>query len=220
MSRSVLVYDDFHDCFRSLDTTNYNDDIVVGTVFFHRDALSAIKKSFRICGYVIIDDNGISYPVDIHKNEVVILEGTYNSLPYEVQDDLVEYNLHEKPNMIWSPFFLGWLFLCDRDVFSKHGYFYRVCELVLSNKQIFEKLLRKKIDIVYPANYHELCQLARNLTTLLETELYNKEYFEEVNYAFDSLINGYRLNLSPAEVETYCQYICSCLYNSLEESND
>lgn len=31
---SILVFDDFKHCFRELDTSNYNDDLVVGSVFF------------------------------------------------------------------------------------------------------------------------------------------------------------------------------------------
>ena len=31
---SILVFDDFKHCFRELDTSNYNDYLVVGSVFF------------------------------------------------------------------------------------------------------------------------------------------------------------------------------------------
>ena len=33
---SILVFDDFKHCFRELDTSNYNDDLVVGSVFFYK----------------------------------------------------------------------------------------------------------------------------------------------------------------------------------------
>jgi len=46
---SILVFDDFKHCFRELDTSNYNDDLVVGSVFFTRDAINVIEKYYRIC---------------------------------------------------------------------------------------------------------------------------------------------------------------------------
>ena len=42
---SILVFDDFKHCFRKIDTSNYNDDLVVGTVFFTRDAINVIEKN-------------------------------------------------------------------------------------------------------------------------------------------------------------------------------
>ena len=36
---SILVFDDFKHCFRELDTSNYNDDLVVGSVFFLQEML-------------------------------------------------------------------------------------------------------------------------------------------------------------------------------------
>lgn len=50
---SILVFDDFKHCFRKLDTSNYNDDLVVGSVFFTRDAINVIEKYYRIIGYII-----------------------------------------------------------------------------------------------------------------------------------------------------------------------
>lgn len=52
---SILVFDDFKHCFRELDTSNYNDDLVVGSVFFTRDAINVIEKYYRIIGYIICD---------------------------------------------------------------------------------------------------------------------------------------------------------------------
>lgn len=33
---SIVVFDDYQDSFRELDTSNYDDDLVVGTVFFYK----------------------------------------------------------------------------------------------------------------------------------------------------------------------------------------
>ena len=40
---SIVVFDDYKRCFRELDSSNYDDDLVVGTVFFKRDAISVIE---------------------------------------------------------------------------------------------------------------------------------------------------------------------------------
>lgn len=77
---SILVFDDFKHCFRELDTSNYNDDLVVGSVFFTRDAINVIEKYYRIIGYIICDDKGVYYPIDVRKNDIAILEGTYNCM--------------------------------------------------------------------------------------------------------------------------------------------
>lgn len=58
MEQEILVYDDMHDIFRKLDTTNYNDDLVVGTIFLRRDALAVFKKYFIVCGYTMFDKDG------------------------------------------------------------------------------------------------------------------------------------------------------------------
>lgn len=67
---SILVFDDFKHCFRELDTSNYNDDLVVGSVFFTRDAINVIEKYYRIIGYIICDDKGVYYPIDVRKNDI------------------------------------------------------------------------------------------------------------------------------------------------------
>lgn len=49
---SILVFDDFKHCFRELDTSNYNDDLVVGSVFFTRDAINVIENHKVIFDYL------------------------------------------------------------------------------------------------------------------------------------------------------------------------
>lgn len=71
---SILVFDDFKHCFRELDTSNYNDDLVVGSVFFTRDAINVIEKYYRIIGYIICDDKGVYYPIDVRKNDIAFYE--------------------------------------------------------------------------------------------------------------------------------------------------
>ena len=77
-----MVYDESVENFRELNKNNYNDDIVCGTVLLKRGAIEKIKKHFRICGYILISiENGGYYPIDIHKDKIVLFEGVYNNMP-------------------------------------------------------------------------------------------------------------------------------------------
>ena len=51
---------------------------------------------------------------------------------------------------------------------------------------------------------------------LFGVEFYNKDYYEEVNYLFDSLVNGYHINMSTEEVETYCYQLCNYVLKRIE----
>lgn len=37
MKKELLVYDEYKQLFRKLNKTNYNDDLIIGTVFFSRN---------------------------------------------------------------------------------------------------------------------------------------------------------------------------------------
>ena len=51
----LMVYDETIKNFRKLNKSNYDDDIVWGTIFLKREAIFEIRKYFHICGYVIIE---------------------------------------------------------------------------------------------------------------------------------------------------------------------
>ena len=209
MNKEILVYDDFKDFFRKLDINNYNDDIVVGTVFFQRSAISVIQKELRVCGYILIDDDGNMYPIDIRDTEIAMLEGTYNCLPQETKQALVEYNLHQKPERIWSRFFFLWQFMCDWNVFKSSGSFIEMCSSIIRDSRKIDKLLKQKIDIIFPTNYEELCMFAQNIRRLSEIEFFNPEYIEEANYIVDALLNGYHINMSKDDIEQYSYQLCT-----------
>lgn len=209
MNKEILVYDDFKDFFRKLDINNYNDDIVVGTVFFQRSAISVIQKELRVCGYILIDDDGNMYPIDIRDTEIAMLEGTYNCLPQETKQALVEYNLHQKPERIWSRFFFLWQFMGDWNVFKSSGSFIEMCSSIIGDSRKIDKLLKQKIDIIFPTNYEELCMFAQNIRRLSEIEFFNPEYIEEANYIVDALLNGYHINMSKDDIEQYSYQLCT-----------
>lgn len=64
---SILVFDDFKHCFRKLDISNYNDDLVVGTVFFTRDAINVIEKYYRSVQWMTL------FPRCFHAYKIIII---------------------------------------------------------------------------------------------------------------------------------------------------
>ena len=78
--------------------------------------LEIIKKSFVICGYLIISKKDkIHYPIDIHPDRIVMLEGTYNCLPKELKKELIHYNTTSFREPLWSRFFVEWILLGSWD---------------------------------------------------------------------------------------------------------
>lgn len=127
----LMVYDERIKDFRKLNKSNCNDDIIWGTIFLKREAFSEIKKYFHICGYVLIEkEHGQFYPIDIHKDKIVIFEGTYNCMPAPLKKSLINHNIQTLPDRIWSSFFFKWQFMCDRSVFTNHGSFIRIFLLI------------------------------------------------------------------------------------------
>ena len=214
---SIIVFDNFKRCFRELDASNYNDDLVVGTVFFTRDAISIIEKYNRIVGYIICDGKDCFYPIDVRTNDIAMLEGTYNCLTDELKKELEPYNIQTEPPMIWSPFFIRWQFMCDWNVFENSGSFINFASRIVGNTELVKKIIDEKIDFVLPVNYKELSQMVQGLIKLFGVEFYNKDYFEEVNYLFDSLTNGYHINMTKEEVDTYCYQLCDYALERIEE---
>lgn len=216
---SIAVFDDFKHCFRKLDESNYNDDLVVGTVFFNRDAISVIKKYYRIIGYILSDEKSIFYPIDIRKNDIAMLEGTYNCLSEKLKKELIPFNIQVEPQMIWSPFFWKWQFLCDWNAFENSGSFIELASTIIGNEILMKKMIIERIDFIFPSDYKELSSMTRVLNRVFGIEFYNKDYYEDINYLFDSLINGYHINMTVEEIDTYCYLLCNYVLKNVGGEN-
>ncbi|MBQ8804393.1 MAG: hypothetical protein IJZ53_12215 [Tyzzerella sp.] len=215
--KELLVYDNFKGVFRKLNKHNYNDDIIVGTVFFRRSALSVIQKELRVCGYILIDNNRNMYPIDIRDTEIAMLEGTYNCLPIVTKQALVEYNLHHQPEQIWSHFFFMWQFMCDWNVFDNNGSFIKMCSNIIDDSRVIDILTKKGIDVIFPTSYEELCVFAQNIQSLSGVEFFNPDYIEEANYIVDALLKGYHINMSNNDIKQYCYQLCTIVNEKREK---
>ena len=215
---SIAVYDNNRRCFRELDESNYDDDIVVGTVFFYRTAISVIRKYYRIVGYVLSDEKDFQ-PIDIRKNDIAMLEGTYNCLPEKLKKELVPFNIQVEPPFIWSEFFFRWQFMCDWNFHKRSGSFIELASIIIGDEVLLGKVYREEFDFVFPSDYKELSSMVRGLNKIMDIEFYNKEYIEDANYLFDSLINEYHVNMTPDEIVQYCYQLCDHAIKTIRGEN-
>lgn len=217
MEEELLVFDENNSCFRKLDKTNYNDDLIVGTIFFSTEAVRVITKYCHICGYVCIDNSTYEMaPIDLHKEEIVMFEGTYNCLRDELKQELIAYNLHSRPDYVWSSFFFKWQFMCDWNVFENNGSFIKLCSNILGSENRIQKFMNQDKSILFPTLYEELCELIQLLHSTFEIDFFNPEYIEEYNYVTDALLNNYHLKMDSFVLEKYCYQVCQVVNLSWE----
>ena len=146
-----------------------------------------------------------------------MFEGTYNCFSEEIKKELIPFNIQVKPSLIWSPFFWNWQFMCDMYAFERNGAFIKLASKIIRNENNIKKIVSEKIDYILPSNYKELSNLVCVLKNMFGIEFYNKEYFDDTNYLFDSLVNGYHINMTDGEVDTYCQQLCDLVIKKIEE---
>ncbi len=210
MKKELLVYDESTRQFRELYKDNYNDDIVCGSILLKREALNKIKKYYYICGYAIIERNTNDiFPIDIQKNKVVILEGTYNCMPKQLKDALIEYSIDALKDRLWSSFFFRWQFLCDYSAFNECGSFIKLCSNILSSQFRGSSFLEMEDVALYePTTYEELCEFTKNILSLSKVDINNYDYYTSIKYLIDSLLNGYHINFTDEDIASYFYQIC------------
>lgn len=217
MEKEIHVYDYAKGVLRQLNKSNYDDDIVIGIVFLERSVLSVIQNRYRICGFTIIDNSGVMFPIDIQKDKVVMLEGTYNCLDNETKNDLIKFNICIEPKYCWSSFFLKWQFLSDWNALENNGSFIKMCSNIICDETKIQYMINNKIDIVFPITYDELCILVQNIKQIFNVDFFNQNYVEEVNYVVDALINGYHMHMSEDEILKYCYQLCNVVNEEMED---
>ena len=217
MKKTLLVYDNLKRTFRNLERNNYNDDIIVGTIFLNRNALNIIKKYYIICGFLLIGKNKERLYIDIQENKISLLEGMYNCMPDELKEELVDYCITEKPNRIWSRFFFQWQFLADFNAFEDNGSFIKILTNIIEDPKLISILTDHHYDLIFPTTYYELCLFVRNITGIFGDELFKTKYNEEFHYVVHSLMNEYHINLTDEEIIKYTYQICNILMLRYED---
>ena len=209
----LVVYDVQEEKFRELDETNC-DDLTLGVVFLKREALEIIKKFFIICGYALIDKKyAYFYPVDIHDDNVVIFEGTYNCMERELQELLIPFIIETKPkDGIWSSFFIDWQFYLKEDCFIANGPLIELSSECLSHSEIIRTMIITETHIYMPLNYEELSVNIIKLFDLFDVNIISSNYDAKYKYLLHSITNRYHINFKREEViKTYYQICKICL---------
>lgn len=93
MDSKIYVFDLFAGKYRNINLHNYDDDRQVGVLYFDRAVLDELSRICTICGYVFFEEDGISYPIDIQPQKVVIFEGTFNCLSSKVKAIFTKHNI-------------------------------------------------------------------------------------------------------------------------------
>ena len=214
----LMVYDETVKVFRKLNKNNYNDDIICGTIFLKREALSEIGKYFHICGYVLIEkEDGALYPVDIHTDKIVIFEGVYNCMPPSLKHNLLKYNIKTLPDRIWSSFFFQWQFMCDFNAFENHGSFIKLCNNIMGSPKRYKLFVSADIALYEPTTYEKLCSFTRNILELSNVDVYSYDYYKNIKYLIDSLIKGYHITFTDKEITSYFYQISKLVDERWEE---
>lgn len=214
----LLVYDEREEKFRQLDKSNFNDDVVCGTIFLKREAISLLRQYYHICGFVLIGrDNDTRLPIDIQEDKISLLEGTYNCMPYLLQESLVQYNIQTYPEKVWSSFFFRWLFLGDYRVFDECGSFIQLCSHIINTSYRLDKFRKSDIALFEPTTYNELCCFVRDILNLSQIDFNSYDYYERFKYLVDSLYNGYHIRFSTNEIQLYCSQISQIIDKEWKE---
>lgn len=212
----IKVFDLHYGKFRELCSKNYNDDIIVGMIYFNRDSLLVFEQYFLICGYCIMDKrNGDLLPIDIQKNSVAVLEGTFNCFKSKLQKELEPFCLDKSPSPIMSNFFFDWQFECASNCFLKYGSFIRLCSNCLGDKEILKSLLNLDCHLIEPENRKELSTIVKKLVNVFSLSIYDKDYNETFKYVIDSLIKNYYIKFTDLEIKQYFYQICTICNESL-----
>ncbi len=203
MAKEISVFDESIQSFRKLDINNYNNDIVFGSILLKREAINEIKKYYHICGYVIVEKaSKFAYPIDIHDDKIILFEGTYNCMPKELKDVLVDYSIDVLTGKLWSSFFFRWQFMCDT-VFHEYGPFIKLCSNILDSQSRLRKFFASDVALYKPTTYAELCRYVRDVLKLSGVDVNSYDYTESIKYLINSLVRGYHINFTDDEIKLY-----------------
>ena len=212
MSQKIVVFDETGKT-RELNTSNYNDDLIVGTIVFDRKALSAIKKYCLIIGYILVERKTWCHlPIDIQDDRIVMLEGTYNCLPSRLKKELIIYSLQSTNLPLWSAFFFRWQFLCDNKCFEEFGPMLELCSSCIGDSNLLSQLIEKNCHIYKPQNYEELKETTQNLFQNFGVDINPLDYEVNFKYLVDSVLNGYYIRFNGHDIEKFFYNVCNfCL---------
>lgn len=219
MRKTIKVYDE-KGIFRELDDKNLNDDIVVGSILFSMEATNILSKYYLLLGYVLLDNDGSFYPIDIHDNTIILFEGVYNCLNEQCKKELIIYNITDKPQYLWSRFFFEWQFMLDDECFNNNGPLILLCSNLFKNKNAINYLRKNYISLYEPQDYEELGKMVNAILNAFEVNINKMDYDITFKYLIDSVINGYYIRLDSYQIKKCFYDVCSICNAVIKEKQN
>lgn len=210
MQKKIKVYDVRKCCFRELIESNYDDDIIIGSILLSLNAIDVLLKYYSILGYMMVDSEGCYYPIDIQQDKIVLFEGTYNCMKKQCQLELIPYNIVDKPKHLWSTFFFEW----------NNGPLVLLCRNILLNKKGIDYILKNSISIYEPRNYKELGEKVDVILNALEIDINKIDYDISFKYLIDSIRNGYYIKLDNYQIRKCFYDVCSICNTLIKGKNN
>ena len=191
---------------RSLNDSNYDDDINAGLIIYERDAIKILRKYYYFYSLSLLPKTNELRECLIDELEdcVVFWEGEYNSnLPEEIKKEIEPYNLIDKKEGVISNAMYDWQLMGKWDINSVLFPNQRLARFVLEKYR--NKAFEMEMDFSNPFNTEEYSIFIKKILELLnikierlnlKQESYNRLLFIISNeYVFkdnSALINDYR----------------------------
>lgn len=214
-----MVYDLNTKKFRKLNRSNINNNHAVGVIFLKKEALNILKEYFLICGYALVNKNfKYIFPIDIREDGVTVLENVYNCFCEALKQQLENFVLYTKPDLIFTRFFIEWQIEGKRDCFSNNGALIQLSKNCIGRKDLIERLIEFDCHLICPEAYQELCDATRKLKKVFNFNVYDKDdYNDSFKYIVDALINDYYIKLGELEIEQIFYGICTICNDKIME---
>lgn len=90
-----------------------------------------IQNGLRVCGYILIDDDGNMYPIDIR--DIAMLEGTF-CLQLGMKQAWLRIICTKNQKEYGRIFSFLWQFMCDWNVFEDSGSFIEMCSSIIGQQ--------------------------------------------------------------------------------------
>lgn len=212
-----IVYNLYDFNKRQLNLDNYDDDVEAGLLFFSRKAMKEIINEYCVIGFCMYDRKTlIEIPIDFIDDKISIFEGPFNCMEHRLKEALLKYNIETNPPY-FTDFMKRWQFLCDFNCFNINSYV-ALSYYVIKTPSLFKKCIDNNLNIFFPYDYEELCNVVRNIIRLFDLDYMNMDFVSEYKQLLYSLENNILINFNDTDIYVYFENFCKIvLYHKGKE---
>lgn len=186
--------------------------------FFSRKIIEEIEKHYIICGFMLINKRSHHViPIDIEESHISVLELHLNSIPYRYLRKWGRFSLYEKPDIIFSKFFLELQLEGIYSSSQREGGGIALSAVILHDSDLVSQMIKENISIYQPSTYSELCVMVQRVLRLLDMDFFKYDYQIKYKYLIDSLQNNYHINFSKEDIEGIWYQFCEVILARKEE---